>query len=150
MLESLRVTPPLLLIAKTCNEDYEYTPTNTEDFKEVSVKIEKGTSVFLPLGAFATDAKYFPEPEKYKPERFLEEDKLENLKYVFFPFGNGPRACLGQAFGVLQLKVGVIGIVESFIVKTNAKTKLPLTYDPWNFIQDPVGGLWFDFEEVKE
>lgn len=96
--ESLRLTPPILILTKVCNEDYEYTPSNTEEFGGDKVKIEAGTSVVLPVGGLAWDPKYFEDPLEYRPERFLksEESRHENFNYIFFPFGVGRRACLGE------------------------------------------------------
>jgi cytochrome P450 family 6 len=42
------------------------------------------------------DTKYFPEPEKFDPERFTEENKRDQPKYAYIPFGEGLRMCLGN------------------------------------------------------
>lgn len=47
--------------------------------------------------------KYFAEPEKYKPERFLAGDRENESrpKYAFLPFGLGPRNCIGYKLALL-------------------------------------------------
>lgn len=78
---------------KVCTERYTYTCTDPA-YKNLTVTIQPGTSITMPLAGLQMDAKYFPSPEEYRPERFL--DKTEINKYCFLPFGEGPRSCLGK------------------------------------------------------
>ncbi|XP_050513845.1 cytochrome P450 6j1-like isoform X2 [Diabrotica virgifera virgifera] len=55
--------------------------------------IEKGTGVYIPLFAFMRDPKYFPNPEKFDPERFADNN-VNAEELLYFPFGEGPRACI--------------------------------------------------------
>lgn len=43
-----------------------------------------------------SDPEYYPEPEKFIPERFNEENKKNITPYTYFPFGDGPRTCIGE------------------------------------------------------
>lgn len=51
----------------------------------------------IPIMGMGRDAKYFPQPMDYKPERFSQE-KSENDMTAFMPFGDGPRSCIGSVF----------------------------------------------------
>lgn len=75
---------------RICDKPY----TVQIDGKEIT--LEKGTILTIPLYAMHTDPNYFPEPEKFDPERFSDEnvDKIVPLTYI--PFGSGPRNCIGK------------------------------------------------------
>ncbi|ODM97642.1 Cytochrome P450 3A4, partial [Orchesella cincta] len=67
-----------------------------KDWNHNGVSIKKGTVVMIPTWAANRNPKYFPdEPEKFKPERFLPENKGNNEPYAFTSFGFGPRSCIG-------------------------------------------------------
>lgn len=62
--------------------------------------VEPGTRVIIPTLMFQSDPTYFPEPDKFKPERF----KTPPPPWVFMPFGLGPRMCIGK----FQMKISII------------------------------------------
>lgn len=86
--EGLRMYPPLPDLLRRCTEDYVIPDTN--------ITIEKGTSVIIPILGLHYDEDFFPEPDKFNPDRFHEEN-IGNVKpYTYLPFGDGPRNCLGK------------------------------------------------------
>ncbi|KAL1137634.1 hypothetical protein AAG570_009330 [Ranatra chinensis] len=85
--ETLRCFPTLARMERTCTKDYTF-PTG--------LTIEKNTRVNVPLYGLHNDPKYYPNPEKFDPERFTENAKSERPPYVYLPFGNGPRKCVGM------------------------------------------------------
>jgi cytochrome P450 len=48
------------------------------------------------------DARYFPEPERFDPERWLPENRDARPQFSYFPFGGGPRRCIGEGFAWLE------------------------------------------------
>jgi len=64
------------------------------------------------------DARFFPDPERFEPERW-RVDPLHNGKLpggVYLPFGGGPRVCLGAAFAMLEAKLLLASIAQRFRV----------------------------------
>lgn len=59
-----------------------------------TLMLPKGSSVIIPVYSLHYDPEYFPEPEKFKPERFITEKG--NIRHgTYLPFGDGPRICVG-------------------------------------------------------
>ncbi|KYB25004.1 hypothetical protein TcasGA2_TC031414 [Tribolium castaneum] len=136
--ETLRLHPPALHFQKLCTQDFTFVLKNANK----SVTIEKGTPVILPVYGLHHDPDYYESPDLFKPERFLPENKDKTVKCTFMPFGEGPRSCLGQRFGLLQVKVGVAHIIRHFELSVNGKTQRPIKYEPTNPVTAPVGGFW--------
>lgn len=88
--EVLRKWPPAVAIDRECNKDITF----VVDGKNVEIK--KGEAIWLPVSGFHRDPKYFKNPEKFDPERFSEENKDNIQPYTYFPFGAGPRYCIGE------------------------------------------------------
>lgn len=64
--------------------------------KHPEIRLEKGDVVFIPIVGLHSDPDYFPNPEKFDPERFSAENKGNIPPNVYLPFGMGPRGCIGQ------------------------------------------------------
>lgn len=80
--------PPVPQITRKCDKDYPVPGTD--------VVIEKGTPVFIPVYGLHHDPEYYPNPEKFDPERFSAENKKQILPFTYMPFGEGPRLCIGM------------------------------------------------------
>jgi cytochrome P450 family 28 len=146
--ESLRMHPATFAVVKRCTKRFTYMPNNTDVISR-PVVIEEGTPIIFPSYGLQHDPQYFDDPERFRPERFIGANKDKIKKYTFMPFGEGPRTCLGQRFGVLQIKIGVVYILKNYQLLVNKKTQRPLKYNPMYFLTSPVGGLWIDFKKIK-
>jgi cytochrome P450 family 6 len=70
--------------------------TNKYTIPGTDVTIEKGTFVVIPVIGLHMDQKYYPNPEKFDPDRFSEETKNKRPQFTYLPFGEGPRICIGK------------------------------------------------------
>jgi len=71
---------------------------------ESKIVLERGTKVYIPLRAVHYDPEIYPEPHKFKPERFDPAAVQERHPLAFLGFGDGPRNCIGMRFGRMQSK----------------------------------------------
>uniref|UniRef100_T1H840 Uncharacterized protein n=1 Tax=Rhodnius prolixus TaxID=13249 RepID=T1H840_RHOPR len=118
--ETMRKYPTLPFLTRVCTKRYKIPDTNQV--------IEKGVRVFIPLYAIHHDPKYFPEPEKFLPERFSPENKSSIPPFVYLPFGEGPRICIGMRFGMLQTKTGIASIISKYKLLKTANTPDQLSF----------------------
>lgn len=137
--ETLRKYPLTPFIQRECVEDYE--------IPETGLVIERGTPVVIPQHGLHWDPKYFPNPEKYDPERFNDKNKLKLTPFTYVPFGDGPRNCIGERFALLNSKLGIIDIIKHFKVEKNSETKEPLTFCRSDLLQ-AKGGIRVTFREL--
>ncbi|CAH1174260.1 unnamed protein product [Phaedon cochleariae] len=144
--ENMRKNAISHYMTKVCTERYTFTPTNPE-YKKMSVTLEPGTPIIIPLRGLLSDPKYWNSPEKFVPERFLDRDSVH--KFTYLPFGEGPRICIGQRFGTTQLKVVIAHLLKNFVLEVNSKTQFPVKYNPFHILLTPVEGLWINLRRLK-
>jgi cytochrome P450 family 6 len=58
--------------------------------------VEKGVNIMVPIFGLHHDPKYYPDPERFVPERFSEEEKKKRPHFSYLPFGEGHRICIGK------------------------------------------------------
>ncbi|XP_060529205.1 cytochrome P450 6a2-like isoform X2 [Cylas formicarius] len=139
--ETLRKYPPAPIIPRKCTKSYKV-PDGS------NVIIPKGTAVQIPACAIHMDPEYYPEPERFDPERFSEEKKHSRPVCSWLPFGDGPRQCIGLRFGVLQTKVGLATILKDFKLKINDKTITPIEIDSKSLVTSAKGSIWLNVRSV--
>lgn len=74
--------------------------------------VKKGTDVWLCLYQMHRDSRWFPDPDRFLPERWLQEPGPKPFTYV--PFGIGQRVCIGQHFATMEIVLGLAAIVNEF------------------------------------
>ena len=73
--------------------------------------------------------------------------KCFTYRHAFQGFGQGPRACLGMRFALLEAKVAVLSVFRRFSFLPGTKTLEPLKLDPTAGLSWVKGGLWARIEE---
>ncbi|XP_045497732.1 cytochrome P450 6j1-like isoform X1 [Colias croceus] len=127
--ETLRKYVPLQHLDRVAVRDYKLTD---------NVTVEKGIPVYVNLVALQHDERFFPEPEKWRPERFLGTADFDTLNYTFLPFGEGHRSCIGKRYGMLQLRTAIAHVVHKFRIEP----VMPyiLESDPYSIVLSPSNG----------
>jgi len=90
--EAMRLYPPAWAIGRRA----------LEDFTVGGYVIPKGTVVLVSQYLLHRDARFFPEPERFDPERWLPARQHGRPKYAYFPFGAGTRVCIGEPFAWME------------------------------------------------
>ncbi|XP_058126055.1 cytochrome P450 4d1-like [Anopheles ziemanni] len=102
--ESLRLVPPVPFIGRALVEDMEMNGTI----------IPAGTTISLNIFALHRNPKVFPEPEKFIPERFSDDNDIKRGPYDYIPFSAGSRNCIGQKYALLEMKVTLVKLLASY------------------------------------
>lgn len=132
---------------KVCTKTY--TLPEVSETNKTRLVLNPGDAVMAPVDGFNFNPNYFPDPHKFKPERFLDKNKDDLIKNTFIPFGMGPRHCIGMRFALLQIKMIVVSTIECYQLDINEKM-LPLEVHPTAFLKAPLKGFWFDFSKLPE
>lgn len=103
--------------------------------------IEKGTTVIIPAYEIHHDERYYPDPEKFDPDRFLPEVWKARHPMAFLGFGDGPRNCIGLRFGRMQSRVGLVMLLKNYRFEVSAKTPIPMEFSPITAVLSPVDGM---------
>ena len=90
--ESMRLYPPAWAMGRQATEDIELGP----------YLLPAGSYVFFSQYMIQRNAEFWPEPLKFRPERFTPEAKAGRSKFVYFPFGAGGRQCIGEWFAWME------------------------------------------------
>jgi cytochrome P450 len=89
--------------------------TSREPIQDVAIggyPVKKGATVFINIYGMHRDARFFPSPEVFDPERFSPEREKNIPKYAYLPFGMGPRVCIGNAFAMMEARLVLATIAQ--------------------------------------
>ncbi|XP_064277069.1 thromboxane-A synthase isoform X7 [Passer domesticus] len=114
--ETLRMYPPA----------FRFTREAAKDCVVLGQHIPAGAVIETAVGHLHHNPEFWPEPEKFIPERFTEEAKKERHPFAYLPFGAGPRGCIGMKMGLLETKITLLRILQKFQFKTCPETEIPL------------------------
>lgn len=91
--EVMRLYPPAYAVGREAIEDTELG----------GFPVPKGTQIFAFQWVTQRDPRYFDEPAAFKPERWANGMSEQLPKYAYFPFGGGPRQCIGNYFAMMEI-----------------------------------------------
>ena len=105
--EAMRLYPPVFTISRVALRD--------DDIG--GEKIHKGTIVTLSPWVTHRNPRYWPEAHRFMPERFSPENAADRPRFAYFPFGGGPRVCMGNGFALLEGPIVLATLAQHFSVR---------------------------------
>ncbi|ALC42669.1 Cyp6w1 [Drosophila busckii] len=146
--ETLRKYPIVGYAERECNQ-----PANGERFTLqpfYDVELPSGMPVYVSTLAIQRDEQYWPEPEKYDPERFAPEQRDKLNMDAYMPFGVGPRNCIGMRLGLLQTKLGLVHLLRNHRVLKCEKTVPVITFAPFSVVVTPKEQIYLKLQRAGD
>lgn len=137
--ESLRLYPPAISVF------------GRRAIKPVTIagyQIPKGAICRTFIYSTQRDPRWFPDPARFDPDRFLPEHEAERPQFAYFPFGGGPRVCIGQHFAMTEMILATSMIAQRFDLS------IPTGQEPFELAQNlslrPKGGMKISFQPMVQ
>ena len=102
--ESMRLYPPIWLISRRALNDYAFGEW----------LVPAGTTIGMSQYVMHRDPRFYPEPERFDPLRWTEEEAAKRPKYSYFPFGGGPRLCIGERLAWTEAMLIIASLCQSW------------------------------------
>ncbi|XP_078051420.1 putative cytochrome P450 28d1 [Augochlora pura] len=141
--ESQRKQAVVIFLKKICTNECELVGSDG-----LSVRVEPGMNVHVPIGPLHRDAEYWSDPDVFDPDRFSEERKRDIQKMSFLPFGEGPRMCVGMKMAILMVKSCLATFLNNYQIELSPKTTVPLKLSKYHFLPESVSGVWVNVSKL--
>ncbi|MEX0786183.1 MAG: cytochrome P450 [Dehalococcoidia bacterium] len=105
--EALRLYPPAYAFARRAMGDDEIG----------GYRIPKDATVLLSPWVTHRHPEFWDQPERFDPERFTPERSAQRPRYAYFPFGGGPRQCIGNEFALMEAQLVLAMVAQAFRVR---------------------------------
>jgi cytochrome P450 len=132
--ESMRLYPPVWVIGRRA----------LAPFRLGEYELPADTNVLISQLIMHRDARYFPEPQRFDPDRWSASDPRAAAlpRFAYFPFGGGPRVCIGAGFGMMEAVFLLATVAQQFRIQISPGQKVSMqptvTLRPRNGIQVTV------------
>ena len=102
--ETMRLYPPAWVITRMA----------AEQVKVGGYVVPAGSNVIVSPWVMHRDARFFPQPELFDPERWSPDREQPASKFAYFPFGGGPRSCIGNSFALMEAAILLAVVAQRF------------------------------------
>jgi cytochrome P450 len=113
--ESLRLFPPAYVIGREALADCVIG----------SYDVSAGTTIYFAPWVLHRDPRHFPDPETFRPERWLDGSTAKLPKYAYIPFGGGPRVCIGERFAMMEGVLVLVTLLRRFRLEMDGPDPTP-------------------------
>lgn len=114
--EAMRLYPPVYVMFRE----------PTEDVTLSDYPIESGQTLMLPQWGVHRSERFYDDPETFDPERWKPERAKERPRFAYFPFGGGPRHCIGKHLAMLEAQLIVAATAQQYELEFLGETPLEL------------------------
>ncbi len=129
VIELLRLYPPAWAIGREA----------AEDVRMLGYVVPKGTTVIMSPWVTQRDARHFDDPLAFRPERWAGDFRRKLPRFAYFPFGGGPRICIGNRFAMMEAMLLLATIVRKWdLERIMERPVKPLP----SITLRPIGGIW--------
>jgi len=133
--ESMRLYPPVWGIARRSAEEVEFS----------GYRVPRDAYIAITMYALHRHPDYWPEAERFDPDRFAANRTESRHSYCYLPFAAGPRACIGAGMAMLEVQLVLAQLLQRFcarplaghpvepqaVVTLKARHGMPVTIAPW-------------------
>ncbi|XP_054157185.1 cytochrome P450 3A24-like [Oppia nitens] len=124
--ETLRLYSPLTATARIAADEYTIGDTG--------LTIPKGMLVNFDIQTLHNNPEYYPDPDRWNPERFMPYNRHKLVPYTYMPFGLGPRNCVGMRFALMETKTAVAYLITKYKFVKTPNTTIPLKPKKFEFL----------------
>ncbi len=133
--EAMRLYPPAWAIGRTAIQEFEL----------AGYRIPAGANVVVSQWILHRDRRFFPDPMKFDPGRWLRDEARDLPRFAYFPFGAGPRQCIGAGFAMMEAVLVLAAIARKFQVSpARGRAVEPLP----SITLRPKQGVWVELTEL--
>jgi cytochrome P450 len=133
--EAMRLYPPAWALGRLALEDHEVG----------GYLIPRGSLVLVSQYVMHRDPRFWPEPGRFDPERFTPEAKAARPQFAYFPFGGGPRRCIGEGFAWMEAVLILAALARRWRLRLPPGTHVPT--EPRITLRPGKGGIPMRLEE---
>ena len=132
--ESLRLYPPAWAMGRAAIESFEL----------AGYQIPRGANVAMSQWVMHRDARFFPDPLRFDPDRWASEATRKLPRFAYFPFGAGPRQCIGASFAMMEAVLLLATIARKF--QPSLVPGRPIEPVP-SITLRPKDGIWVELRQ---
>ena len=127
--ETMRLYPPAWAMGRQATEEVEIGP----------YRLPKGCFVFFSQYIVQRDERFYPQSERFDPERFTAEARAGRPKFAYFPFGGGGRQCIGEAFAWMEAVLVMATLAQRWRLQLEPDQRIAV--QPKITLR-PAGAVW--------
>lgn len=105
--ESMRLYPPAWVIGRQAAEDVDI----------LGIHIPEGTGLIMSQWVMHRDPRFYPNPDLFDPSRWSDDFARQIPEFAYFPFGGGPRLCIGRPFALQETQLVLAMVAQKYCLR---------------------------------